>query len=281
MSTTPQPPNEEFEAQPTSGGTPRWLVALLVVLLLLLAYVAYAQRTTSAELRAQLQQANQMLQQLDTRADTLEENYAALKGQFDVTSEKLGLTEAELARARALARQIRGEQQRTAKQLGTQLEQAQAQLGSLTGEVTGVKGDVAATRQQLEQTQMKLERTIGDLGVQSGLIARNADELQELKRRGERDYFEFDLAKSKKYTRVGSISVRLNKSDTKRQKYTLTLLANDKLIEKKDKTLLEPVQFYLQGTRHLLEIVVYEVDKNRVVGYLSAPKELAMREGSQ
>ena len=209
------------------------------------------------------------------RAETLENNYADLKGQLDVTGEKLGLTQSELARARSIAQQAREEQKKTAAELGGQLQEQQQALGSLSGEVGTVKTDVASTKEELKQTQTKLERTIGDLGVQSGLIARNSDEVQELKRRGERDYFEFDLKKSKNYTRVGQVSVRLNKTDAKRQKFTMTLLANDKVVEKKDKTLLEPVQFYLAGTRNLLELVVYQVDKDRVVGYLSVPKELA------
>src|SRR3989304_5941776 len=115
-----------------------------------------------------------------------------------------------------------------------------------------------------------------DRGVQSGLIAKNRDELDELKRRGERDYFDFDVKKTKQFSRAGPVSVLLNKTDPKRQKYTVTLLANDKRIEKKDKTLLEPVQFYLQGTRHLVEIVVFPVEKDRVVGYISVPKEVAL-----
>lgn len=278
MSTTPQPSIEETPAPPTRTGTPVWLVALLVVLVLALVYVAYAQRTTGTALTAALQDANNKLSRLEARAATLEDSYANLKAEFDVTSQRLGLTREELSRARTAAKQIKEEQQRAAEQLGSQLAEQQTALGSLTGEVSEVKGDVAATREELQKTQSTLERTIGDLGVQSGLVARNHDELQELKRRGERDYFEFNIKKSKQYTRVGSISVRLNKTDRKRQKYTMTLLANDKMIEKKDKTLLEPVQFYLQGTRHLLEIVVYEVDREGVTGYLSVPKEVAMRQ---
>lgn len=274
MSTNPQEASQEFPIRPAIPG---WVVVAFVVLALLLGYVAYAQWSTGRQLTGQLQQANDKLSKLEARAETLEDNYADLKGALDVTSEKLGLTQSELARARSLAAQLKEEQKKTAAELGGQLQQQQQALGSLTGEVTTVKTDVATTRQELQQTQMKLERTIGDLGVQSGLIARNHDELQELKRRGERDYFEFDIKKSKSYSRVGLISVRLNKTDTKRQKFTLTLLANDKVIEKKDKTLLEPVQFYLEGTRHLMEIVVYQVNKDRVVGYLSVPKEVAAR----
>jgi len=277
MSTNPQQPAGEFKS-PAGGGTPRWLAAALIVIALLLVVVAYAQWSTGKQLSAQLQQTNDKLTKMEARAETLENNYAGLKGQLDVTSEKLGLTQGELARARSLAQQTREEQKKTAAELGGQLQQQQQALGGLAGEVGTVKTDVAATKQELQQTQSKLERTIGDLGVQSGLIARNSDEVQELKRRGERDYFEFDLKKSKSYTRIGNISVRLNKTDAKRQKFTMTLLANDKVVEKKDKTLLEPVQFYLAGTRNLLELVVYQVEKDRVVGYLSVPKELATRQ---
>ena len=277
MSTTPQPVSESGETQPTSGALPTWLIAVIVVIALLLGYVAYAQRAARTELSAQLTELNNKLTQVTTRAATLEDNYANLKAQFDVTSEKLGMTQEELSRARALARQIKEEQQRTAAQLGSRIEQQQQALGSLTGEVGEVKGDVEETQKSLEETRTALQRTIGDLGVQSGLIARNAGELEELKQRGERDYFEFDIKKSKQYTRVGLVSVKLKKTDTKRQKFTLELLDSDKLVEKKDKTLLEPVQFYMQGTRHLLELVVYEVNKDRIVGYLSVPKEVARR----
>lgn len=276
MSSTPQQPTDEIvEPQQPRSGVPAWLIALMVIMALFLVYVAYAQNSARQELSAQLAQANEKLTALTTRASALEDQYANLKAQFDVTSEKLGMTQEELSRARSLARQIKEEQQRTAAQLGTKLEQQQAQLGSLSGEVGTVKGDVAQTRQALEETRSTLERTIGDLGVQSGLIARNSNELEELKRRGLRDYFDFDVKQSKQFTRVGSVSMRLNKTDIKRQRFTVTLLDSDKRIEKKDKTLLEPVQFYMQGTRHLLEIVVFQIDKGRIVGYLSVPKEVA------
>jgi chromosome segregation ATPase len=273
MSTTSQEPSEKADSPDLGGRTPTWLLAVLVVLALVLGYVAYAQYGAGTELRAQLQQANQKITQLESRAATLEDDYTNVRAQSDAASKKLGLTAAEIARAKADAKALKEEQERAA----SLLQEQQTQLGNLSGEVGVVKTDVAATRDALLQTQGKLDRTIGDLGVQSGLIARSQEEVQELKRRGERDYFEFNIRKSKQYTRVGDVSVRLNKTDTKRQRFTVTLLANDKTIEKKDKTLLEPVQFYLQGTRHLLELVVYEVNKDQIVGYLSTPKELARR----
>lgn len=268
--------SKETGGESAASGSPRWLVAVLAVLALLVGWIVYAQYSARSELTARLDEANDKLARLEARAATMEDNYANLKAQSDVNSEKLGVTAQELSRARALAAQIKEEQRRADEQLASQVAQQQSQLGSLSGEVGTVKGDVADTRQALEQTQMQLQRTIGDLGVQSGLIAKNQDELEELKRRGERDYFDFDVKKTKEYTRAGPISVLLNKTDAKRQKYTMTLLANDKRIEKKDKTLLEPVQFYLQGTRHLVELVVFQVEKNRVVGYVSVPKEVAL-----
>ncbi len=269
MSTTPQQTSEG--SQPTAGSSvPRWLLAVVAVFGLVLIYVAYAQYSGLKQVNTQLQQMNDHLAKLDARSATLEENYANVKSELDVTSQKLGLTQEELAKARASAQKAIAEQRRASEQLGTQVKEHETQLGT-------VKTDVATTRQELQQTQAKLESAVGDLGVQSGLIARNSEEVQELKRRGERDYVEFNLKRSKEFTRVGVVSIRLNKVDTKRSKFTLTVLANDRKIEKKDKTLLEPVQFYMAGTRHLLEIVVYQVDKDRVVGYLSAPKDLASR----
>ena len=276
MSTLGESP--ERNEPPQSGGAPPWLIAALTLLALVVGYLAYGQRAARLELQARLEEANDRLAQLESRAASIESASAGLREQLGSTGEQLGTTQQELARARALAQQIKEEQKRAAEQLGGQIAQQKSQLGSLSGEVGTVAKDVADTRKSLAETQMKLERTIGDLGQQSGLIAKNHGELEELKRRGERDYFEFAVQKSKNYTRVGAVSLRLTKTDTKRQKYTVEMLANDKRIEKKDKTLLEPVQFYLQGSRHLLEVVVYEVNKDKITGYLSAPKELAMRQ---
>ena len=163
-------------------------------------------------------------------------------------------------------------------QLGKAREESEAKIGKVAGEVAGAKADIETTRKDLEATKGKLERTIGDLGLQSGLIARNRDELEALKRLGERDIHEFDLRKAKSPQRIGPIQAQLKKVDTKRFRYTLDLLADDKRIEKKDKTLNEPVQFYVRGARVPYEIVVFELSKDRIVGYLSTPKEMAPKQ---
>jgi hypothetical protein len=133
---------------------------------------------------------------------------------------------------------------------------------------------VSGVKNELDATNQKLDRATGDMGVMSGLIARNHDDVEELKRRGDRNYFEFTIQKSKTPQRVGPVQISLSKVDTKRSKYTMTVLADDKSIEKKDKTAGEPVQFYVKGTARYApyELVVFEVGKNQVSGYLSTPK---------
>ena len=146
-------------------------------------------------------------------------------------------------------------------------------IGEVSTDLTGAKGDITATKQDLEATKANLTSTIGDLGVQSGLIARNQEDLEQLKRQGERRIFEIHLTKSKTSTHVGPIQLTLTKTDPKKSKYTMTVLADDKTIEKKDKTAEEPVQFYVKGTPHPYEIVIFDVTKDNVNGYLSLPKD--------
>jgi hypothetical protein len=138
--------------------------------------------------------------------------------------------------------------------------------------VGGVKTDVAATKADLETTKQKLQSAVGDLGVQSGLIAHTRDDLELLKHRGDRNYYEFTLLKGAKPQPVATVSLQLKKADPKRGKYTLNVSADDKTIEKKDRTVAEPIQFY-SGRDHLLfELVVWSVDKKKANGYLSTPK---------
>src|SRR6202030_1577897 len=135
--------------------------------------------------------------------------------------------------------------------------------------------DIEATRSDLEATKGRLERASGDMGVMSGLIAHNRDDLEELKRRGDRNYYEFKIAKSKTAQKVGPVQVTLNKTDQKKSKYTITVFVDDRSIEKRDKTAGEPVQFYLKGSSRMppYELVVFDVGKNQITGYLSTPKD--------
>ena len=252
---------------------PWWVAVTLAAVIVAVIFLSVMHYQANAALITKLEDTNRLLKGVETRTATLEANFVELQGKSTETTEKLTETADTLKKTRWQASKLAKDQVQAKEQLSARLEEHKSQLEAISGEVGSVKEDVATTRDSLEDTRSTLSRAMGDLGVQSGLIARNHEELEELKRRGERDYFEFDLAKSKQFTRVGNVSVRLNKTDTKRNRFTLTLLSADKVIEKKDKTLLEPVQFYTEGKGQLLELVVFEVNKNRVTGYLSVPKD--------
>jgi septal ring factor EnvC (AmiA/AmiB activator) len=145
-------------------------------------------------------------------------------------------------------------------------------VGEVSTDLATVKTDAAATRSELEKTIADLKSTRGDLGVQSGLIATNGKELAALRTLGERNYTEFRLTKEKAPRKVGDVQMRLKSADMKKNRYTIELIADDKLVEKKDKTVNEPVQFMLSRATQPFEIVVNEVKKDMISGYIAAPK---------
>ncbi len=262
-----------YEATPT----PRWIIVAFVAAFALLGYLLYSGNATKTKLESDLAQANSKEAILSVQIDQTNSRVADLKGQLEVTTQKLGFTQAELAQARALAQNIRQSQKDSDDKLTAQIGQVKqdtdAKIGQVSTDLTGAKGDINATKQDLEATKAKLTSTVGDLGVQSGLIARNQEELDQLKRSGERNIFELHLTKSKTPTHVGPIQITLTKTDPKKFKYTLMVVVDDKTIEKKDKTADEPVQFYTKGASHPYEIVVFDVTKDKVNGYLSTPKD--------
>jgi hypothetical protein len=219
--------------------------------------------------RRQIAQLSEQSKSSDKRAKELDLALAAVRGQTVTVAQRAGVTAAELEKTAAAARELREEQRK-----------GQAGLDALGGEVGKVKDDVEASKAAIdaskaaiEETQAQLKHAIGDLGEQSGLIARNADEVAALKRAGLREYYEFNLGRGKSPTAIGPVARRLRDADPKRHKFNLVLVVDDIEIEKRDKTLLEPVQFYRKGSRQLNEIVVYAVQKDRITGYLSTPKE--------
>jgi chromosome segregation ATPase len=212
-------------------------------------------------------------------------NIESLKNQLDEARQAEAQANTQLkaeakANADAIAKRLaaaqEAERQRVASEL-SEVKQAasntSAKLESVTGEVGSVKTEVASTKTELEKTIADLKTVRGDLGVQSGLIATNGKELDALKRLGQRNYFEFKLGKTKQPQRVGDVSITLKKADTKRNRYTIDLLADDKKTEKKDRTINEPVQFYTARARQPYELVVNQVNKDEIVGYLSTPRE--------
>jgi hypothetical protein len=279
MASTPNVPSPQESYQYESTGTPRWIAVLFGVLIAALAVLAYAGHSIQSRLEQDISRQQDQNKILSAQLEQANSRLAEIKGQVEVTSQKVGLTQSEIAQAKSRSEAIRKAQlasdQKLSSQLGEVRKTSEEKIGSVATEVGGVKKDIEATRNDLEATKGRLERASGDMGVMSGLIARNRDDLEELKRRGDRNYFEFTLPKTKTPQRVGPVQMSLGKTDPKKSKYTLTVFADDRAIEKKDKTSGEPVQFYVKGSSRLgpYEIVVFDVSKSQVTGYLSTPKD--------
>jgi cell division protein FtsB len=285
MSISPNVPSPQESYHYENTGTPRWIAVLFGVLFVALAAMGFFGYTAQSRMSQDLAKTEDANKQLLQRLDQANTSLADLKGHLEVTEEKLGLTTAELAKAKSRAESIRKEQVAADQKLSSQLAQAQKEneekLGAVSTDLGGAKKDIETTRNDLEATKGKLERATGDMGVMSGLIARNHDDLEDLKRRGERNYYEFTVAKTKTAQRVGPVQISLNKVDQKKSKYTMTVYADDKSIEKRDKTAGEPVQFYVKGSSRMApyEVVVFDVGKNQITGYLSTPKDASANAG--
>jgi len=255
-----------------------FLALLAVAVLAAIAGLAWSYhlsgRVTNAE--AQLSQAQQRNEKL---AAALDETNARLKVTTETLGQRLGLTQKQLetkvdARAQELLRrqeadtkQLESEQAATNQHVST----VSSDVSSVKTDVGGVKTDLTQTKTELKTAESQLQSMKGDMGVQSGLIATNHNELEILKHKGDRNYYEFTLTKGQKKP-VSTVSLELKKADVKHSRYTLEVYADDKQIEKKDKGLNEPVQFYTGKDNLLYELVVNSVDKNTVKGYIATPK---------
>jgi hypothetical protein len=279
MSISPNVPSPQETYHYESPGTPRWIAVLFAVLFAGLAILAYVGHSQQSRLEQDLSRQVEQNKVLSAQLDQANSRLADLKGHLEVTEQKVGMTRSELAQARSRSESIRKEQQASDQKLTSQLSQvkqeSEEKINSVATEVGGAKKDIESTRTDLETTKGKLERATGDMGVMSGLIAHNRDDLEELRRRGDRNYYEFTVQKSKTPQRVGPVQMALNKADQKKSRYTVTVFADDRSIEKRDKTAGEPVQFYMRGATRMApyEIVVFDVGKNQIKGYLSTPKD--------
>ena len=279
MSISPNVPTAQESYGYESPGTPRWITILLVLMMAGIAVLGIAGYSAQTKISQDLSEQQKQNKILTAQLDQANTRIADLKSKMEITTQRIGLTQSELAQAKSRAESIRKEQQSSDEKLTAQLTQAQKEndekIGAVASEVGIAKKDIEATKGDLEATKGKLERSLGDMNVMSGLIAHNRDDLDELRRRGDRNYYEFTLQKSKSAQRVGPVQMSLNKTDPKKAKYTLTVVADDRTIEKKDKTSGEPVQFYVKGSARMApyEIVVFDVGKNQITGYLATPKE--------
>src|SRR2546427_1196066 len=275
MSISPNVPSPQESYHYESTGTPRWIAVLFGLVIAGLAVLAYAYYSTQTRISQDLTKQQEQNRILSAQLDQANSRIADLKSQVEITAQRMGLTQSEIAQAKSRAEAIRKEQQAADQKFTSQMKESEEKIGAVATEVGGAKKDIEATKSDLEATKGKLERSMGDMNVMSGLIARNKDDLEDLRRRGDRNYYEFTLQKPKSAQRVGPVQILLNKTDPKKSTYTLTVMADDRAIPKKDRTAGEPVQFYVKGSARLApyEIVVFEVGKSQITGYLATPKE--------
>ena len=259
--------NAPEEVQHTEGTSGKWILLALAIL-----YVAgslfflFSLRSRVDQLGKQQTTSNSQIADLTRRQESAEAENEALGRQ-------VGMTKKELAsRATELQRQQRMAEARIAAAQKEQITAVSGEVAGVKTDVGGVKTDVASTKADLEATKAKLASAVGDLGMQSGLIAKTRDDLEILKHKGDRNYYEFTLVKGAKPQAVSTVSLQLKKADIKRGKFTLNVTSDDKTIEKKDRNISEPIQFYSGRERMLYELVVWSVDKNKATGYLSTPK---------
>jgi hypothetical protein len=254
---------------------PRW-VGIVVVALAVVSLVAlgagWTASTRSKELEQSLAtQAQQFKQNDDVISQRLakaEDTNAQLEGELSVVTDKMKLTEGELSKARSQAKRIKEDD---AKELAEMQNQTNAQLANKASvdDVNKIGTDVNGVKTDLDTTKNNLQMARGEFGT---LIARNHDEVEELRRLGERDYYEFTIDKRNSREKVGNLMVELHATNLKKSQYGVTIFVDDQRHDKKNLTANEPLYFFETGARAPLEFVVNQVGKDKITGYLSVPK---------
>jgi chromosome segregation ATPase len=271
-------------------------IGLSLLLILGLGYNAYSNR---AVLQDQIDILQRQVEQQSEQLKAANKKATDMGADIDVVTKKVGVTTTELTASRRFAEKLKEEQEKAQEALTHELaskastsdvaavrqeastkaaevqQVAETKIGSVSGEVTKVSAKLDATNRDLADSRREITDVRTTLSAQ---IARNGSELADLRKKGERDYFEFDLKKPKKneMTRVADIQLQLRDADVKKGKYSLLIQVDDSRLEKKDRTTNEPVQFLVGKDKLRYEVVVNYVDKDRVRGYLSAPKDKAL-----
>ena len=255
-----------------------YLMILVIALAVLAGVNLYLVLSLKSAMQEAASKADDQQNLLSRRLDANDKLYAQLKAQFEVTSQRLGMTQQELNRARTLASKIQQQQSAAVQQLNQAIAQkasaddmnklqadANAKIGGLSNDLNT---NVDTLNKKIGATNDALTGAKGEL---SGSIARTHDELVALAHKTDRDYFEFNANRGVQQ-KVGNLSVRLEKTNLKRNNYTVQLLFDDKRTERKDQAVASPVFFYMQGAPSTLELVVTKLEKNSVSGYVSVPK---------
>jgi hypothetical protein len=261
------------ETAPAYSGALLGAIAVAVLAALGGLVWSYTLSSRIARQETALSEANQQSAKLDAQ---LRETNARLRVATDELGKSVGMTQKQMdERAQDIIRR----EQADSKRLETAQKQTAQQVTAVQSDVTSVKTDVGGVKTDLTKTQGDLATAVsqltsmkGDLDNHSSLIARNGSELEVLKHKGDRNYYEFTLTKGQKKP-VGTVSLELKKADTKKSRFTVVVFADDRSYEKKDRNVDEPLQFYSGKEPALYEIVVNAIgSKNTVSGYLSTPK---------
>jgi chromosome segregation ATPase len=256
----------------SSSGTPRWVgiaVAVLGGVSLLSLGVGWSAlnqaRSIEQTTQASVKQANDSLAQRLAKEDEINQQ---LQSDVKVVTNKLNLTQGELIAARKQDKNATNAVDQKVTNLATSVK-AELATKANTDDVNKLNGDVTGVKSDLDATKNSIQMARSEMGT---LIARNHDEIDQLRRMGQRDYFEFTVQRKGGATKVGSIQIELKDINTKKNRYTINVLADDNSFEKKDRSVNEPIFFYTGGTRAALELVVNKVTKTTATGYLSIPK---------
>jgi len=271
--------DEQIKIANETVGAPRWVglgfagLALLTVASLGIGWNASNRATAAEQALASQHQAGQKDDQaLAQRIAQSEETSARVQSDLGVVTDKLKLTQGELARARSASKKLKEEYAKELDEVEASVrtelatkassEDVNTKVGALSGDVNGVRGDLESTRRDLGMARTEF----------GTLIARNHDEIDQLRRMGQRDYHEFSLVKKGSKERLGAITLELRGVNVKKSLYSVALYADDKRFEKKNRSVNEPIFFYTQGTRQPMELVINSVSKDKITGYLSVPK---------
>src|ERR1700674_1768452 len=199
-----------------------------------------------------------------------------MESDLRVVTDKLNVTQADLIKARKQTKNATGAVDKKVTNLETSVK-AELATKANTEDVNRLNGDVTGVKTDLDATKNSIQMARSEMGT---LIARNHDEIDQLRRMGQRDYFEFTVQRKGGATKVGTIRIELKDTNTKKNRYTINVLADDNSFEKKDRSVNEPIFFYTGGTRAALELVVNKVTKTTASGYLSGPKAAGALSGS-
>jgi small-conductance mechanosensitive channel len=262
----------DFQDSANTTGTPRWVglaVAVLGGISLLGLGVGWSALNQAKSIEqttlANVKQSNDALAQRLAKEDEINQQ---LQSDLKVVTDKLKVTHTDLVAARTQNKNATVAVDEKVNNLATSVKAELANkansedVNKLTGDVTGVKTDLDATKNSIQMAR-------SGMGT---LIARNHDEIDQLRRMGQRDYFEFTVQRKAGATKVGAIQIELKDTNTKKNRYTINVLADDNSFEKKDRSVNEPIFFYTGGTRQAIELVVNKVTKTSATGYLSIPK---------